>query len=233
MKRFWKTAEAVQRSGGWGVTLDGKPIRTPAKAELVVPSAPLAKAIATEWNNVDDSVDPRRLPLTGIANAAIDHVAPQRQAFAATLERYAQGELACYRAESPKELADRQCKHWDWLLTWGRRRFDVDFRVTSGIMHVDQPAATIERLSHALSILDPFRLAGLSPLVTIGGSLLAALAVLESALPADAAWSAVTVDDQWQLDQWGADPEAIAALEARREDFFSAARFLELLRDGS
>ena len=106
------------------------------------------------------------MPLTGLANAAIDRIAPDRQAFAGGLARYAEADLACYRSERPPALAERQAQSWDELLAWARRRYDVDFCTTSGLMHVAQPQATIERLGHAVAALDAFRLAGLSPLVT-------------------------------------------------------------------
>ena len=229
MKRFWKQAQAVQRNGGWGVELDGRPLRTPAREPLTVPTKALAEAIAAEWNAVDDKIEPGAMPLTGIANAAVDRVATDKAAFAQGIARYAEADLACYRAEGPSALVDRQGESWDALLGWGRRRFDVDFCTTSGIVHVDQPAATVDRLNHAVAALDPFRLAGLSPLVTIGGSLLAALGVLEGAFTPKQAWDAVSVDDRWQLEQWGSDAEAEAALNSRRRDFIAAARFLELL----
>ena len=229
MKRFWKKAEAVASGDGWGVALDAKRVRTPARAMLEVPNEALAEAIAEEWNAVGERIQPRELPLTGLANAAIDRIAPDRAAFVASLANYAQGDVACYRAEGPRGLVAQHEEHWDALLAWARRRYDVDFRTTAGIVHVDQPPVTVERLSHALTVLDPFRLAGLSPLITIGGSLVAALAVLEKALNPVQAWEAVTVDDRWQLEQWGSDKEAEEALENRRRDFFAAARFLELL----
>jgi len=229
VKRVWKQADAVERDGGWGVELDGKPLRTPARDLLTVPTKALAEAIASEWNEVGDKIDPGTLPLTGLANAAVDRVAPDKEAFAKGVARYAEADLACYRAEGPSALVDRQTESWDALIGWGRRRFDVDFRTTRGIVHVDQPAATVDRLSHAVAALDPFRLAGLSPLVTISGSLLAALGVLEGTLMPDQAWDAVTVDDRWQLEQWGSDAEAEAAIDNRRRDFMAAARFLELL----
>jgi chaperone required for assembly of F1-ATPase len=229
VKRFWKQADAVERDGGWGVELDGKPLRTPARDLLTVPTKALAEAIASEWNEVGDKIDPGTLPLTGLANAAVDRVTPDKEAFAKGIARYAEADLACYRAEGPSALVDRQTESWDALIGWGRRRFDVDFRTTRGIVHVDQPAATVDRLSHAVAALDPFRLAGLSPLVTISGSLLAALGVLEGTLMPDQAWDAVTVDDRWQLEQWGSDAEAEAAIDNRRRDFMAAARFLELL----
>ena len=229
MKRFWKNAEAVQGKEGWLVELDGKPLRTPGRMPLTVPTKALAEATAAEWADVGTHVDPRAMPLTGLANAAIDRVGPDKEAFAAGLARYAEADLACYRAEGPSGLIERQAALWDALLAWGRRRFDVDFRTTGGLLHVEQPQATIDRLQHAVAALDSFRLAGMSPLTTIGGSLLAALAVQEGALTPDRAWEAVSVDDQWQLEQWGSDAEAEAALENRRSDFLAAARFLDLL----
>lgn len=231
MKRFWKDAAAVAVGGKWQVSLDGKPLRTPARKPLAVPTAALGAAIAEEWNEAGETVNPRTLPLTGLANAAIDRVRPDRERFAAELARYGESDLACYRAESPRGLVDRQELVWDPLLAWARRRFDVDFRTTHGVIHVAQPEATRQRLAHAVAVLDAFRLAGLAPLVTIGGSLLAALAVLEGTLSPEQAWDAVTVDDRWQLEQWGADAEAEAVLEARRRDYFAAARFLELLAE--
>jgi len=229
VKRFWNQASAIADEGGWGVALDGRPVRTPARNSLTVPTGALAEAIAAEWNAAPETVDPRAMPLTGLANAAIDRVGPDSEHFAAGLSRYAESDLACYRSESPRELVERQQGSWDGLLAWARRRFDVDFTTTGGIMHVDQPQATVQRLAHAVATLDPFRMAGLSPLVTIGGSLVAALAVLEGEIGPDDAWRAVTIDEAWQREQWGADSEAEAALEARRREFMAAARFLELL----
>ena len=231
MKRFWKTAEAVAEGDGWGVRLDGKPLRTPGKAMLRVPTEALGRAIADEWASSAETIDRRAMPLTGLANIAIDRVAVDRAGFAADLAKYAEADLACYRAAGPRTLVEWQTTSWDALLGWARRRFDVDFVVTTEILHVAQPAATVDRLAHEVAALDPFRLAGLSPLITIGGSLVAALAVLEGALTTDQAWEAVSIDERWQIEKWGADAEAVAALELRRADFFAAARFIALLGD--
>jgi chaperone required for assembly of F1-ATPase len=231
VKRFWKAAEAGREEGGWAVRLDGKPLKTPMRKLLLTPTEALARAIAGEWTSAGEQIDPRSMPLTGLANAAIDRVRPNPSIFAAGLAKYAAADLTCYRAERPRALVERQAQSWDALLGWARRRFDVDFRVTSGIVHVDQPQATIDRLSQAIVVLDEFRLAGLSPLVTIGGSLIAALAVLEAEISAESGWDAVTVDERWQLEQWGADPEAEQRLENGGRDFLAAARFLELLSD--
>lgn len=229
MRRFWTSASCEPRGDGWTILVDGRAVRTPARADLVVPGEALARAIAAEWNAVAETIDAGSMPLTGLANAAIDRVATARTAFAEGLASYAEGDLLCYRADGPPALAQRQADAWDPLLAWARRRFDVDFAVTTGVIHVAQPSATVARLSHAVAMLDPFRLAGLSPLVTIGGSLVAALAVLEREWTADAAWAAVSVDEAWQLEQWGEDAEGRAALDNRRRDFHAAASFLALL----
>jgi chaperone required for assembly of F1-ATPase len=230
MKRFWKEAAAIPVDGGWGIALDGKPVYTPGRLPLVVPVERLARAIAAEWNSVDGPIEPSAMPLTGLANAAVERVAPHREAFASSLAKYGESDLLCYRADRPAGLVKRQEESWDPLLAWARRHYNVDFRTTSGIVHVDQPRATVDRLAVAIAAQDPFRLAGLSPLVTIGGSLIAGLAVLEDAIAPEAAWDAVTVDERWQQEQWGADAEAEAALEARRRDFLAGAGFLALLR---
>ncbi|HEY6048181.1 MAG TPA: ATP12 family protein [Sphingomicrobium sp.] len=229
MKRFWKEVSVEPVDDGWSLALDGKPVKTPARLALVVPTQALGEAIAGEWRSVEGDVDPRAMPLTGLANAAIDRVAPERQAFAGGLARYGEADLACYRSDWPPELVERQRAAWDPLLAWARRRYDVDFSTTSGLMHIPQPQATVERLAHEVERLDAFHLAGLSPLVTVGGSLIAALAVLEKAITPDRAWDAVSIDERWQLEQWGADGEAETALDNRRSDFFAAVRFLELL----
>ncbi len=230
MKRFWKAAEAVEAPGGYAIALDGRQVKTPARADLIVSNRALADAIAAEWNDCGEEVDPRAMPLTGLANAAIDRIAPDRESFAAGIASYGESDLTCYRAEGPEMLVRWQSEGWDALLTWARRRYDVDFTCQTGVMHVPQPADTVRKLTHAVAALDPFQLAGLSPVVTIGGSLVAALAVLEEMMPAEAAWEAVSLDDRWQLEQWGDDREARAAFDVRRRDFLAAAQFLELLR---
>lgn len=229
MKRFWKAVSVSRIDGGWTVRLDERPVKTPARTELTLPNEALAQSIAGEWESVGETIDPRAMPLTGLANAAIDRVGPDKQAFAQGLARYAETDLLCYRAGGPAALVARQQAAWDPLLAWARRRYDVDFAITDGLMHVAQPPATVERLGHAVSALDPFQLAAISPVVTIGGSLVAALAVVEKAVEPAAAWEAVSFDERWQLEQWGADDEAQAALDIRRRDFLAGAAFLGLL----
>ena len=228
MRRFWKDVTVVA-DGGFQISLDGRRVRTPARAELVLPSARLAEAVAEEWRGALPEVDPRAMPLTGLANAAIDRVAPDIERFAAGLAKFGETDLLYYRVDAPEALVELQAAEWDPLLAWARRRYDIDFCTIASTIYRSQPPATVERLAHAVAALDAFRLAGLLPLVTIGGSLVAALAVLEGAVTPEAGWQAVTLDERWQSEQWGADSEAEAALASRRGEFVAAARFVELL----
>jgi chaperone required for assembly of F1-ATPase len=229
VKRFYKAVNVAPGPGGVAILLDGKPVKTPARAPLAVPGERLAEAIAAEWQGQGEAVDPRSMPLTGLANAAIDRVAPDRDAFARSLARYAEADLLCYRAEAPQALVRRQAEAWDPLLAWARRRFDVDFEVTAGVMHRPQPPRTVERLAELVLERGPFELAGLAPLVTVSGSLMIALALAEGAAPLEEAWSAATLDEAWQAEHWGDDPLAAAAHDERRRDFDAGFLFLSLL----
>jgi chaperone required for assembly of F1-ATPase len=230
MKRFYKDVSIAADGPGFALLLDGRSVKTPARAGLVVPSEALAKAMAAEWDWQGEEIDPRTMPLTGLANAAIDRVTPDAETFAARLAQYAESDLLCYRAETPDKLVERQSELWDPILAWARQRFDIELSVVCGIMHRPQSDAAVQRLARAVSSRSPFELAGLSPLVTVSGSLVVALALAEGAISLEEAWNAASLDEQWQLEQWGDDAEASAALDARHRDFEAGARFLGLLR---
>ncbi|HTU11284.1 MAG TPA: ATP12 family protein [Allosphingosinicella sp.] len=226
MKRFYTEAVA---GADRQILLDGRPVKTPGRVPLAPPTDSLAGAIADEWNAQDGTIDPRTMPLTGLANAAIDRIGPAKEAFGHGLAIFGESDLLCYRAEGPALLVARQAALWDPILAWARDRYAIAFTVTAGILHQPQPPETVARLAAAVHARDPFALAGLSPLVTVSGSLVIALALAEGALSLDAAWAAATLDEQWQLEQWGSDEEAEKALAGRRADFAAAARFLSLL----
>jgi chaperone required for assembly of F1-ATPase len=229
MKRFYKQAATEVVAGGYGIRLDGRAVKTPARAELVVPTAALASAIVGEWNAQGEDIDPRTMPLTGLANAALDRVLADPPAFARGLSAYAESDLTCYRADGPSDLIARQCEAWDPLLDWAGERYGVEFEIATGIMHRAQDDDMIERLSAAVRAYDPFRMVALHPLVTISGSLIIALAVAEGEIDVDGAFAAGQLDELWQVEQWGEDELAMRAREVKRADFRAAARFLALL----
>ena len=226
VKRFYREARVGE---GRRILLDGKAVKTPGRRDLALPTDALAGAVADEWNGHGETIDPRAMPLTGLANAALDRIAPDPAAFARGLAAYGESDLLHYRAEGPAPLVSRQSERWDPILAWAQQCYEIVFELATGVIHMPQPAETLARLNAALAARDAFALAGLSPLATVSGSLLIALALAEGALSLDAAWAAATLDEQWQAEQWGEDSEAAAALAGRRRDFETGARFLALL----
>jgi chaperone required for assembly of F1-ATPase len=220
VKRFWKTVTVESGT----ILLDNRLVKTPGRITLRLPTPQLADAVAGEWRAVGDAIKPHEMPLTGLANAAVER-APSAEALAV----YGETDLLCYRAENPPELAAREAEVWDPLLDWARARFDIAFTVTAGIVHKAQPPATVARLAKAVAAYDDFHRTALSSLVTIGGSLVVALMLAEGAITPDAAFDACHLDELWQAELWGEDWMATDARALRRADFNNAARFLTLL----
>lgn len=227
MRRFWKAAAAVAAGDGWGVALDGKAVRTPAGMALVVPTRSLAEAIAVEWDAVDAEVKPAAMRLTGLANVAIDRAGAM---LADQIAAYGETDLLCYRAEGPASLMARQRERWEPLIGWAEARYGVRFLVTTGIVHAPQPEATRARLAAEVGARSAWEQAGLHPVVTVTGSLVLGLAVLEGAISAGEAWEAGALDEIWQAEQWGEDSLAAAARADRRAAVDAGARLLALLR---
>lgn len=230
MRRFYTEVAVIAGDGGFEIRLDGRPVRTPAHALLALPNPVLADAVAGEWRAQGEVVDPAAMQFTGLANAAIDHVASDPARFAADVARYGESDLLCYRADGPQELVARQAAAWDPLLEWARARYDVVFRVTQGILPVPQPPETLERLAQVVTALDPFTLAGLSTVVALTGSLVAGLALVEGGHAPDAIWAAAEIDETWQVEQWGEDGEAAVRAARRARDFATSCTFCTMAR---
>lgn len=231
-KRFYDKAAAVGHEGeqgsGFAIHLDGRPLRTPAKALLILPDADLADAVAAEWQAQTEVVDPATMPLTRLANSALDTVAADPGAVAREAARYAGSDLLCYRAEEPDGLVERQNEAWDPVLDWARADLGLRFNLAGGIVHVGQPDETLARVETLLAGYAPLPLAGLHVITSLTGSVVLALAVAEGRLDAEAAWSAACVDEDWQISQWGEDAEAMKKRSAAWRDMEAASRLARL-----
>ncbi|WP_108813566.1 ATP12 family chaperone protein [Loktanella sp. Alg231-35] len=227
-KRFWKAATATEIEGGFTVLLDDRTVRTPAKAQLTVPTMAMAEAIATEWDAQEKLLDPATMPVTRGANAAIDKVRAQRPEVIALLAEYGDSDLLCYRAAGPEELLAKQAEGWDPMLEWAANTLGVRLSVGEGVMHVTQDPAALQILADEVATFDDFALAAAHDLISISGSLILALAVTKSAIPVDDAWLLSRIDEHWQIAQWGEDEEAAATESSKRDAFVAAARFYQL-----
>ena len=227
-KRFFREAQAVREGVAFQVTLDGRGLKTPKKAAVLVPTEALAEAIAAEWNALDAEIDPGLLPLTKIANTVIDGVVGAERELHDDIVRFIGNDLIFYRAGSPRELDARQAAQWDPILGWVRERFGAEFKVTEGVMPVEQNLLAVAKVVSALSGAGAMRLAPVHVMTTLTGSALLAIALLEGRLQADEVWAAAHVDEIWQEEQWGEDAEALGRRARRRAEFDAAVQFLAL-----
>jgi len=231
MKRFYRTARVEPIDGGFTVTLDGKPVRTPAKAPLALASRALADAIAAEWQAQQAEVKPAALPLTRLASTAIDLVTPRRAEVIAGIAKYAGTDLVCYRAEHPPALAARQHQAWQPLIDWAELRYEAPLVVTAGIVPQPQPEASLAAYAAAVAAHDDMALAALNLATAACGSLVLALALHERRIDAETAFALSQLDESYEIEQWGEDAEQTQRRAALRDDILLAARFLALLRE--
>jgi chaperone required for assembly of F1-ATPase len=227
-RRFWTDVAVAEGEGGWEVRLDGSPVRTPARAPLRLPTRAFAEAVAAEWAAVEGQVDPRAMPATRLANAALDKVAAAEAEVAAHVASFGASDLLCYRAEGPPALVARQDAAWDPVLAWAADALGARLVVARGVMPVAQDRAVLAALRACLDV-GPFRLAALYDLVALSGSLVLGLAVAQGWLGPEEAWSLSRLDEDFQAEEWGADEEAEAAAAGRRAAFLEAARLWRLL----
>jgi chaperone required for assembly of F1-ATPase len=229
-KRFYQAVDVAETPDGWQVRLDGRPVKTPKRAPLALPTRALADAIAAEWEAQGASINPHSMPLTKLANSTLDGVTAAEAAVRAEIVAYAGNDLICYRAERPDRLAQLQRARWDPLLIWVTEQFGARLHAVTGVMPVRQSQDCTRRLADAVAALDAFALASAHVMTTLTGSAVLALAHIHGRLTAEEAWSAAHVDEDFQSATWGEDAEARKRLDARRAEMLAAARFFALSR---
>ena len=229
-KRFWKEAAVVETEGGYGISLDGRAVKTPAKAPLVVPTRAMAEAIAAEWDAQDGLIKPETMPWTRSANSAIDKLSIQRQAVIDMLAEYGGSDLLCYRVDQPEELVSRQNKGWDPILLWAEETFGAKLKTTAGLMPIAQDEAAVAALKAPIQELSNFELAAFHDLVAISGSLVLALAVIKGRLTSAEAFALSRMDETFQIEQWGKDEEAAEIDAIKAEAYEQSRRFYGLCR---
>ncbi|MEM7177970.1 MAG: ATP12 family protein [Pseudomonadota bacterium] len=230
MKVFWSKVELAPGNQGYGLLLDGRPVRTPAKTELILPTRKAAEAAAEEWRAQTGEVRPSLMPLTRAANTTLDRVIPNQTAVGAEIASYGHTDLLCYRAPHPLGLAERQAAAWDPLLAWADEALGAPLRSTEGIVHCLQPHQSLDALSRQVDLHDPWELTALHDLVTLSGSLVIGLAVSGGRISAEQAWPISRIDELWNIEEWGEDAEAAAAAGRKQADFLQAEQLLSLLR---
>jgi chaperone required for assembly of F1-ATPase len=227
-KRFYKETGTAAADGGFHVTLDGRPIRTPSGRLVVIPAKELAEAVAAEWQAQGDSIDPTKMPLTRFTNSVVQSVVDRVEDVREDIAKYLQSDLLFYRAANPEALVAREAEHWDPVLDWARDNLGAHFILSEGIMHVSQPDAAVQAARGALPT-GPWTVAAAHVVTTLTGSALLALALVHGVRDADQVWAAAHVDEDWNVAQWGADEEAMGRRAAKQVDYHAAVRILREL----
>lgn len=227
-KRFWKKATPTEVAGGWQIQLDDRPVRSPAKTLMVVPSLALAEAISAEWDAQEKDINPNVMPFTRMANSALDKVATQHSEVADMLAEYGGSDLLCYRATHPEALVQRQSENWDPVLSWAAENLNTPLKVGAGIVFVPQAPKALAHFRDLVRSFSAFELAAFHDLVALSGSLVLAFAATRNYLEIEKIWLLSRVDELWQEEEWGADDDAQAQAEIKRQAFHHAKRFFDL-----
>jgi chaperone required for assembly of F1-ATPase len=233
-KRFYKSVGMEEREGGFSITLDGKPVKTPAKNFLTLPTRAAAELVMAEWAGQGEHIDPATMPITKLANTAIDAVSNSLAEVFEEIVRFAGTDMLCYRADGPKELIDRQAARWDPVLSWAATAHGARFFLVEGVMHQEQPAEAIAAYARALErYREPFLISCVNVVTTLTGSAVLALAHADGAFDLDEVWSLAHLDEDWTIEHWGTDLEAEARREARYGEYASAAALFQALQPQS
>lgn len=224
-KRFYKDVTLREDAAGWSVLLDGRPIKTPGKRSLALPSETLAEAVAAEWRAQAKVVDPGTMPVTRIANTAIEAVGERMREVANDVVAFAGSDLLCYRAAGPEALVTRQSGAWDPIIQWAAAELGARFILAEGIMPIEQPAAALDQIAKVVEPLDAFQLSGLHVATTLTGSALLALGVLRGRLTPEDAWISAHIDEDYEIELWGPDEEAAARRAVRWSEMQAACLF--------
>ncbi|WP_227271755.1 ATP12 family chaperone protein [Roseobacter weihaiensis] len=230
-KRFWTEVSLRDEPAGFGISLDSRPIKTPAKQPLIAPTRAFAEAIAAEWESQSDKIDPASMPFTRSANAALDKVVRQHREVADMLAAYGDSDLLCYRADRPQSLVDRQAAQWNPFLEWGAEVLEARLEPRTGVMHVPQAEPALATLRARVHAMSPFELAGFHDLVSLSGSLILGFAATFDLRTPKAIWDISRLDEIWQAEEWGADEDAEAAALVKEHAFIHAKQVFDLSRN--
>ena len=227
-KRFYKSVSVTDRLE---IALDGRIVKTPLKVPLVLPSRALADAIAAEWDAQNEFIHLGAMPLTKLANTAIDRVTAERSSITAEIIEFAGSDMVCYRSDKPQSLVALQSKHWDPVITWVRGALNANFETVDSITHIAQSLDAVGGVRAHVNSLDGFTFAAVHNLTTLSGSALVALMLAAGAMSSDEAWVATNVDEDWQVATWGRDDEAEVRRAGRLREFLACVNFINLAKN--
>lgn len=232
VKRFYALVSVDQQGAEYLILLDGKSVKTPARKALALPTRAAAELVAQEFEAQTLEINPTKMPFTRLANTAIDGVVNEIDAVIEDIKRFCGNDLLCYRAETPDALVLRQTDSWDPYLNWIKIKYRVTLALTEGVMHIAQPETSIAAFGEALvPYKDAFSLSCLHAMTTLLGSAVIALAVADGKVTAHEGWKAAHLDEDWTIENWGTDDEAVYRRANRWIEMDAAVRMLQAVQD--
>ena len=229
MKRFYKDVTVAKLDGGWQVLLDGRGVKTPARAAQILPSEALAEALAGEWRAQGEELDPKTMPMRDLADYAIDQVTGQRKSIAEKLIRYAETDTLAYRASPDEPIFARQQELWEPILCAFEEDHGMQMPRTTGIMGAELSHETGAVLNDKALALDPFLLAALETLTSLAASLSIGWTALSEPEKATSLFDAANLEQDFQAEEWGWDQEATESRASKAASFEMAANFARLV----
>ena len=228
-RRFYAAAGVGGSDDGFTVLLDGRPVKTPAGATLLLPTTALAQLAAAEWGLQGEEIAFAEMPITRLAFTAADRAGAVRTAIAEDLARHAEGDVLCYFAEGPAPLVERELARWAPLLDWAAQDLGLQLERASGIVHQPQPPQALERARTLALELGDFALTGLAAAAGLFKSAVLAFALQRGELSGEAAFELSRLDEAFQEERWGVDAEAALRTAAMRREALALERWFRAL----
>lgn len=230
LKRFYKSVGVEEVESGFAVTLDKRHLKSPAKRPLVLPSQPLAKAIAQEWDAQEKTIKPTTMPLMALASTAVDRIGEMREGVVTQIVKYAETDLVCYWTDEPEELGKRHAAIWQPYVEWAQKDMGVELNIQRGILYVEQPPQSLQNIKKIVEELSDWELSALSIATHVTGSIIIGLALVRGHINSDKAFEDSQVDETYQIELWGEDWEAKDKRDGIKADLLSVTKWLELIR---
>lgn len=199
--------EVSSTQNQYEILLDGKPLKSPKRAQFVLPNKLLASAIATEWaTQEDDLIRPFTMPLMQLSSTALDHMSDY-----ATFDFHVKKLLEFFDADqavvahpSGSELREIQLKTLKKVHDWARREFGEQLNLSSdSIFAQPQPEEVKLLMEKRLRSLSPWEMTCTFAAAAAAKSLLIGLALNRNIIDPEEALKCARVEEDYQIERHG------------------------------
>lgn len=211
MKRFYSEVTYDKTEEGYRILLDGRPVKTPSKKELLAPTIKIAQAVTEEWQAQTDVINPQTMPLTQILNTKQDRIGKERKAIEIYVMKYLHSDLLCYRADFPPKLVQKQMQLWQPWLDWFERKYGSALLITNGLKALQQDQTTFQKIEAEVRALDDLKFTLFQLVVSVSGSIVIGLAFIHGAVTPEEIFEVTFLEEHFKdgiynAEKYGQDP---------------------------